>query len=187
MIRGESPSNLRVAEILKKGEEPAKVWCHADRATVRNYDNAEMTAGLRRLVPEWHDKGTGQVNLRPTARDLGRGSLEEMTGSFARGDINIALASFAMHSDGKIPGVQVGEIEKWSRHRSKSDERALRALPGKAVRRSLASQPASRETGQLARDQGLLRGGLSERAPSDYGRALVTKRRGAYWTSSAHE
>ena len=50
-IKGESPSNLRVAEVLKKDEELVKVWYYADR-TVKNYDNAEMTPGLRRLVPE---------------------------------------------------------------------------------------------------------------------------------------
>ena len=57
-IKGESPSNLRVAEVLKKYEELVKIWYDADR-TMRNYDNAEMTPGLRRLVPEWYDKGTG--------------------------------------------------------------------------------------------------------------------------------
>ena len=95
-----------------------------------------MTPGLRRLVPEWYDKGTGQVSLRPTARDLGRGNLEKKTDSFARGDIGIVLASFAMHSDGKIPDVQVGKVGKWLRQRSKSAERALRALPGRAARRT---------------------------------------------------
>ena len=64
-----------------------------------NYDNAELTPGLRRLVPERCDKGTGQVNLRPAARDLGRGpaardlgrgNLDKRTGSFARGDIGKA-------------------------------------------------------------------------------------------------
>ena len=61
VIKGESPSNLRVVEVLKKDGELVKVWYYADR-TVKNYDNAEMTPGLRRLVPEWYDKGTGQVN-----------------------------------------------------------------------------------------------------------------------------
>ena len=130
IIKGESPSNLRVAEVLKKNEDLVKIWYYADR-TVKNYDNAEMTPGLRRLVPGWYDKGTGQVNLRPTSRDEARGNLEKKTGSFAKGDIGIVLASFAMHSDGKIPDVQVETIEKWLRHRSKSDERAPRALPGK--------------------------------------------------------
>ena len=55
---------------------------------------------------------------------------------FAKGDIEIVLARFAMHSDGKIPDVQVEKIEKWLRQRSKCDERALRALPGKAARRT---------------------------------------------------
>ena len=105
-----------------------------------HYDNAEMTPGLRRLVPEWYDKGTGQVNLRPTSRDLNRGNLMKRTGSFAKGDIEIVLASFAMHSDGKIPDVQVEKIEKWLRVRSKSDERALRALPGKSARSSTTSR-----------------------------------------------
>ena len=41
----------------------------------------------------------------------------------------IVIASFAMHSDGKIPDVQVEKIEKWLRRRSTCDERALRALP----------------------------------------------------------
>jgi len=111
-----------------------KGWYYADR-TMRTYDNAEMTPGLRRLVPEWYDKGTGQVNLRPTARDLGRGNLEKRTDSFARGDIGIVLASFAILSDEKIPDVQVEKVGKWLRQRSKSDERALRALPGRAARR----------------------------------------------------
>ena len=116
-------------------KEVVNIWYYAER-TMRNYDNAEMTPGLRRLVPEWYNKGTGQVSLRPTARDLGRGNLEKRTDSFTRGDIEVVLASFAMHSDGKISGVQVEKIEKWLRPRTKSDERALRALPGKAVRRS---------------------------------------------------
>ena len=54
--------------------------------------------------------------------------------SFAKGDIDIVLASFAMHSDGEIPDVQVEKIEKWLHHRFKSDERALRVLPGKVAR-----------------------------------------------------
>ena len=60
--------------------------------------------------------------------------MEKRIVSFAKGGIGIVLASFAMHSDGKIPDVQVEKIEKWLRHRSKYDERALRALPGKAAR-----------------------------------------------------
>ena len=133
VIKGKSPSNLRVAEVLKKNEDLVKVWYYVDRA-VKNDDNAEMTPGLRRLVPEWYDKGTGQVNLRPTTRDLGRGNLAKRTGSFAKGDIEIVLANFAMHSDGKIPDVHVGEIEKWLRRRSMYDERALRALPSRVAR-----------------------------------------------------
>ena len=56
------------------------------------------------------------------------------TGSFAKGDIAIVLANFAMHSGAKIPDVQVEKIEKWLRRRSASDERALRALPSRAAR-----------------------------------------------------
>ena len=44
--------------------------------------------------------------------DLNRGNLVKRTGSFAKGDIEIVLANFAMHSDGKIPDVQVEKIEK---------------------------------------------------------------------------
>ena len=84
IIKGESPSNLRVAEILKKVEELVKVWYYADR-TVKNYDNSELTPGLRRLVPEWYDKSTGQVNLRPTSRDLSRGSLVKKDWQFCEG------------------------------------------------------------------------------------------------------
>ena len=126
VIKGERPLNLRVAEILKKDEEFAKVWYYADR-TVKNYDNAEVTPGLRRLVPEWYDKGTGQVNLRPTSRDLGRGNLEKRTDSFARGDTGIVLASFAMHSDGKTPDVQVEKIENgYATGRSLTNVRCVR-------------------------------------------------------------
>ena len=53
-----------------------------------------------------------------------------------RGETELVIASFAMHSDGKMPDVQVEKAEKWLRVRSKSDERALRALPGKATRRT---------------------------------------------------
>ena len=133
--KGESPSNLRVAEVLKKDEELVKIWYYADR-TVKNYDNAELTPSLRRLVLEWYDKGTGQVNLKPTSRDLNRGSLMKRIDCFAKGDIEIVLANFAMHSDGKIPDVQVEKIEKWLRVRASYDERALRALPGKSARRA---------------------------------------------------
>ena len=73
-------------------------------------------------------------------------------GSFARGEIEvvIVIASFALHSDGKMPDdVQVEKAEKWLRVRSKSDERALRALPGKSARRSRASR--SREGDRAAR------------------------------------
>ena len=58
--------------------------------------------------------------------------------------MGIVLASFAVHSDGKIHDVQVEKVEKWLRRRSKSDERALRALLGKAVRRSLTSRSRDR-------------------------------------------
>ena len=56
------------------------------------------------------------------------------TDSLARGEIELAIATFALHSDGKMPDVQVEKAEKWLRVRSKSDERALRALPKKAAR-----------------------------------------------------
>ena len=88
------------------------LWCYVDR-TVKNYDNAELTPGLGRVVPEWHDKATGQVNSRPTARGLSRRSLEKRTGSFAKGDMEIVITTFAMHSDGKVPTVQVEKGEKW--------------------------------------------------------------------------
>ena len=137
VIKGESPFNSRVAEVLKKEKEKdlVKTWYYANR-TMRNYDNAELPPGLRRLAPEWFDQNTGQVNLRPTSSELGRGSLEKRTDSFARGDIDIVLASFAMHFDGKIPDVQVEKVGNWLRNRSKLDERAFRALPGKAIRRA---------------------------------------------------
>ena len=123
---------------------------YVDR-TVKNYDNAELTPGLRRVVPGWYDKSAGQVNLRPSPRDLNRGNLVKRTGSFARGEIEIVIATFAMHSDGKMPDVQVEKAEKWLRVRSKSDERALRALPGKAARSSRASRP--REGDRVARSR----------------------------------
>ena len=62
--------------------------------------------------------------------------MEKRTGSFAKGDLEIVIATFAMHSDGKVPGVQVEKAEKWLRQRTTSDDHALRALPGKAARRS---------------------------------------------------
>ena len=52
VIKGESPSNLRIAEALKKEEDLAKLWCYVDR-TGKNYGNAELTPGSRRVVPEW--------------------------------------------------------------------------------------------------------------------------------------
>ena len=61
--------------------------------------------------------------------------------SFARGEIEIVIASFAMHSDGKMPDVQV----------EKADERALRALPGKSARSSRTSR--SREGDRAARSR----------------------------------
>ena len=127
-----------------------KLWYYADR-TVRNYDNAEQTPGLRRVVPEWYEKATGQVNLRPTSKDLNRGNLVKRMDSFARGEIEIVIASFALHSDGKMPDVQVEKAEKWLRIRSKSDERALRALPGKSARLSRTSR--SREGDRAARSR----------------------------------
>ena len=126
------------------------MWYYADR-TVKNYDNAELTPGLRRVVPEWYDKSTGQVNLRPSSRDLNRGNLVKRTDSFARGEIEIVIATFALHSDGKLPDVQVEKAEKWLRLRSKSDERALRALPGKAALSSRTSR--SREGDRAARSR----------------------------------
>ena len=65
---------------------------YVDR-TAKNYDNAELTPGLRRVVPEWHEKATGQVNFRPAARELSRGGLEKRTGSFAKGEIEILIAT----------------------------------------------------------------------------------------------
>ena len=73
------------------------------------------------------------------------------TDSFAKGEIEIVLANFAMHSDGEIPDVQVEKIEKWLRVRSKVDERALRALPGKSARSSTIGR--SREGDRAARSR----------------------------------
>ena len=63
-----------------------------------------------------------------------------------------------MHSDGKMPDVQVEKAEKWLRVRSKSDERALRALPGKAARigrssRSREGERASRSRSRAASEE----------------------------------
>ena len=118
---------------------------------MKNYENAELTPGLRRVVPEWYEKSTGQVNLKPSSRELNRGNLVKRMDSFARGEIEIVIASFAMHSDGKMPDVQVEKAEKWLRVRSKSDERALRALPGKSARSSRTSR--SRESDRAARSR----------------------------------
>ena len=129
-----------------------KLWYYVDR-TVKNYDNAELTPGLGRVVPEWLDKSTGQVNLRPTSRDLNRGNFLKRKGCFARGEIELVIASFAMHSDGKLPDVQVEKAEKWLRVRSKSDERALRALPGKAAQISRPSRPREGERASRSRSR----------------------------------
>ena len=113
---------------------------------------------------------TGQVNLRPTSRDLGRGNLEKRTDSFAKGDIDIALASSAMHSDGKIPDVQVEKIEKWLRRRSASDERALRALPGKSARSSRTSRSedrAARSRSRASEKESLWESAIRLRSASD--------------------
>ena len=150
VIKGESPSNLIIAEVLKKEEELVKLWYYVDR-TVKNYDNAELTPGLRRVVPEWYDKSTGQVNLRQSSRDLNRGNLVKRTDSFARGEIELVIATFALHSDGKMPDVQVEKAEKWLRVRSKSGERALRALSGKSARSTRTSR--SRESDRTARSR----------------------------------
>ena len=64
------------------------------------------------MGPGWYDEATGQVNLRPIARELSRGSLEKRTESFAKGDLEIAIATFAMHSDGKVPDGQVEKKQK---------------------------------------------------------------------------
>ena len=92
VIKGESPPNLKIAEVLKKEEDLVKIWYYVDR-TVKHYDNAELTPGLRRVVPEWYEKATGQVNLRPTARELSRRGLEKITDSFAKGDIEIVITT----------------------------------------------------------------------------------------------
>ena len=110
--------------------------------------------------------------MKPTARDLGRGNLEKKIDSFARGDIDIVLASFAMHSDGQIPGVQVEKLRSGCVSvRSPTNRRCVRYR----ARQSGAAQLVNQMLGQLARDQGPLRRIRSGRAPSDYGRALVTK------------
>ena len=86
------------------------------------------------------------MNLKPTSRELARGSFQKRTDCFAKGDIDIVLSTFAMHSDGKIPDVQVEKIEKWLRVRSKVDERALRALPGKSARSSTIGRSRAGDT-----------------------------------------
>ena len=84
--------------------------------TAKHNDNAELTRDLRRVVHGWYEKAIGQVNLRPAARELSRGGLEKRTDSFARSEIEIVIATFAMHSDGKVPDVQVENVGKWLRH-----------------------------------------------------------------------
>ena len=54
VIKGESPSNLGIAEVLKKEEGLVAVWYYVDRA-VKNYESSELTPGLRRVVPEWYE------------------------------------------------------------------------------------------------------------------------------------
>ena len=80
--------------------------------------------------------------LATAARELRRGGLENITGSFAKGEIEILIATFAMmHSNGKVSDAQVEKkAENWLRQRSKSDERTFHALPGKAVRRAATDE-----------------------------------------------
>ena len=47
--------------------------------------------------------------------------------------------------------MQVEKIEKWLRVRSKSDERALRALPGKSARSSRTSRSREGDTATRSR------------------------------------
>ena len=111
----------------------------------------------------------GQFNLKPTSRDLGRGNLVKRTDSFAKGDIGIVLASFAMHSDGKIPDVLFEKIEKWLRRRSTSDERALRALPRRVVRRSSTSRSqdqAARSRSRASEEESLWESAIRLRSAS---------------------
>ena len=107
------------------------------------------------------------------------------TDSFAKGETEIVLASFAMHFDGKIPDVQVDKIEKWLRVRSKSDKRALRALPGKSSRRSTTSR--FREGDRAARSRPMTSEGgglaLGERHPTTAGcRRLIGDELIGLWT-----
>ena len=87
---------------MKKDEELVKVWYYVDR-TVKNYDNAEMTPGLRRLVPEWYDNGTGQVNLRPTSRDLNPSNLMKRMDSSRRVILILCLLVLQCTPMGKSP------------------------------------------------------------------------------------
>ena len=163
---------------MKKEEDLVKLWYHVDR-TVKNYDNAELTPGLGRVVPEWHDKATGQVNLRPTSRELNRGNLEKRVDRFVKGDLEIVIAAFAMHSDGKVPDVQVEKAENgYADVRSLTNVRCVRCR----TRQQGAPPPTCggvfiNQIGQLALSRGLLRRSRSGLAPFGYGRVLVTERR----------
>ena len=143
---------------------------------MERYGNAELTPGLRRLVPEWYDKGTGQVNLKPTSRDLNRGNLVKRTDSFAKGDIEIVLANFAMHSDGKIPDVQVEKIEKsgYAAVRRMTSVRCVRCQRGRRGAPTSMLDGASMTLAESALGQGLLRRSPFGQAPSGYGRLLGT-------------
>ena len=110
-----------------------------------------------------------QVNLRPAARELSRGSLEKKrTGSFSKGDLEIVIAAFAMHSNGKVPDVKVGKKTEngYASVRSRTNVRCGRCRVGQFG----AAQPAGQGTGQLARDRGPPRGvSLGERHPTTVG------------------
>ena len=125
VMRDQSPSNLRVAEVvsLTDDKRSGEFWYWIDCAPGK-YNPAKPLI-QRKLTPEWSDE-RGYTRCKPTVAQTADWSPRQHALSFE--DIEIIVPVAKMHVGGKIAPQTNDKVTAWLKRRARTDKRAQAAL-----------------------------------------------------------
>ena len=136
--KGAGPADLHCGEVLQKkegndeGGEAILVWYYVDRRA-EDCDNFTKPLRERRLVPEWVEKKSGKVELRPSRATLAKGGHIRREEWLTRRDITIVAPRFSLQTDGKVPEHVYERIERELWMLESTDRRARLGIPVAAL------------------------------------------------------
>ena len=136
--KGAGPADLHCGEVLQKkegndeGGEAILVWYYVDRRA-EDCDNFTKPLRERRLVPEWVEKKSGKVELRPSRATLAKGGHIRREEWLTRRDVTIVAPRFSLQTDGKVPEHVYERIERELWMLESTDRRARLGIPVAAL------------------------------------------------------